>query len=134
MEKYLNITLKPQKVEFTGKSIKITDTISGKFQIPYRELASAYIRICDRETGGYYEPELADITGNMDGELILYNFQKCRWKIYTDETGKTAGSMLSELVKRAPYILSGGNSWIDLENEEDFSEIEKMVKLMRQCR
>ena len=88
MEKYLNITLKPQKVEFTGKSIKITDTISGKFQIPYRELASAYIRICDRETGGYYEPELADITGNPS--IKITDFKRYWSYISLEEIAKKA--------------------------------------------
>lgn len=133
MKKYLNIILKPQKVEFTRSGIRVTEALAGTFKIPYKEIIYAGIRVYDTETGIDYEPELAEITGSMDGDLVLYGTQGRRWKIQTDQTGKTAGSMLSELAQSAPYILAGGHTWIDLEKEEDFSEIEKMVNLMREC-
>jgi hypothetical protein len=133
MEKNLNITFKPERVDFTEKCIRIVDSLMGKCRIPYGELVLAGIRIPDRDSGAWFEPEITDITEETDGELYLYNSENCHFRIRTELTGRTAGSMISELSRRAPYILIGKQIWFDREDQEDFEEVGRMVKLMRGC-
>lgn len=131
MGKILNIVLKPQKICFAKNCIKITDSRTGSYEIPYRELVLAGIRIRDRETGGFYEPEITEITEDMEGELLLRDSGNCRFIIGTGQTGRAAGSMLSELSMHAPYILIGNQDWFDSNDKEEFGEVDGMVKLMR---
>lgn len=131
MEKNLNIVLQPQKICFAKNCIKITDSRTGSYEIPYRELVLAGIRIRDEETGGFYEPEITEITEEMEGELLLWDSGNCRFIIGTEQTGRAAGSMLSELSLHAPYILIGNQDWFDSNDKEAFGEVDGMVKLMR---
>lgn len=131
MEKILNIVLQPEKISFAKKCIKITDPRTGSYEIPYRELVLAGIRIRDEETGGFYEPEITEITEDMEGELILRDSGNCRFIIGTEQTGRAAGSMLAELSMHAPYILIGNQDWFDSNDKEAFGEVDGMVKLMR---
>lgn len=133
MEKSLDIILKPEKVCFTKTGIRIMDSRLGRYKIPYRELVLAGIKAADRESGGYYEPEITEITEDTDGELILCDSRNRRFSIRTELTGRTAGNMISELGMRAPYILIGKQDWFDMDDEEAFGEIDSMVKLMRGC-
>lgn len=127
-----NITLKPEKIRFTENCIRMTDSRAGRYKIPYKNLVQVWIRGKDR-TGAMYEPEIMDITEDMEGELLIRDSKNCFFEIQTELTGKTAGGMLSELSMRAPYILVGKPGWIDSENPEVFGEMGSMVKLMREC-
>lgn len=127
-----NITLKPEKIRFTENCIRMTDSQAGGYKIPYKNLVQVWIRGKDR-TGAMYEPEIMDITEDMEGELLIRDSKNCFFEIQTELTGKTAGGMLSELSMRAPYILVGKTNWIDLEDDDEYAEISKMLKLMRKC-
>lgn len=133
MEKNLDITFNPERIRFTEKCIQIADSRMGKRRIPYAELVLAGIRIVDRESGACFEPEITEITREMDGELYLCNAENCRYRIRTERSGRTAGSLISELGRRAPYILIGKQVWFDPDDKEAFEEVESMVKLMRGC-
>lgn len=132
MGENLNITLKPEKIRFTENCIKITDSHFGKYKIPYENLVQAWIRKND-ETGAAYEPEITDITEDMDGELLFRDSENCCFEIQTEQTGRPAGGMLSELSIHAPYILIGNPSWINPEDAEEREELNNMVNLMRDC-
>lgn len=127
-----SITLRPEKIRFTENCIKMTDSRSGRYKIPYKNLVQAWIRGKDC-TGAMYEPEITDITEDMEGELFIRDSKNCFFEIQTELTGKAAGRMLSELSVHAPYILIGKTDWINLEDRELCAEISSMVKRMREC-
>lgn len=133
MGKNQSITLRPEKIRFTRTCIKITDSMKGGRQIPYKELVMAGLAVCDKESGIWYEPEITEITKGMDGNLILFDTSHCRWDIKTERLERTAEDMLSELAVRAPYILIGAQPWFDETDEEAFSEVKIMTGLMREC-
>ncbi|MEY8324073.1 hypothetical protein AALB47_09185 [Lachnospiraceae bacterium 54-11] len=133
MEKNPGITLTVRQIDFTRNSIKVTDIYSDKYQFPYKEIVFASLSILDKETCEFYEPEITEITKEMKGDLLLYDSHGCKWRFQTDLSGKTAGVVFLELSLHAPYIVLGGQSWFEAENEDDFNEIKNMVSLMRQC-
>lgn len=134
MEENLNITLKPEQIRFTGSGIKIKDSCGGRYKIPYKELVMASVEVFDEDSGIYYEPEITDITEEMEGDLLLYNNQHRLWRIQTDGLDKPTGTLLAELVRYAPYIIVGRQTWLDMEDAAAFAEAGSMVELMRECR
>lgn len=128
-----NIVLQPKEISFKRKYMKIKDLQYGNYRIPYEEIVLAYLSAEDAESGGYYKPGIADITRDMDGDLVLYGCRRDRFTIHTDLLKETAGVMLEELAIRAPYILVGAQDWFDEEDEEQFSQIGEMVEIMRGC-
>lgn len=133
MEKKLNIILKPTDIQFTEKCIEIVDSHIGSCRIPYEDIVMSGLRIYDRELKDWYEPEITEITRDMEGDLVFLDSRGCRWVVYTELMEKTAEALLSELVMHAPHILVGRQTWIDLEDEDSFSEASSMVDLMRRC-
>ena len=111
--------------------MKILDSHRGRYKIPYQKIVSAFLRIQDGESGICYEPEITDITRDMNGDLILYDTENSRWRIQMDLAESTAGSVLADLAVRAPYILIGRQSWLDVDEEEDFAEAVRMTAVMR---
>lgn len=132
MEENLDITLRPVKISFTASCIKIADLNCGKYRVPYKGIVLACLCVCDGESDVGYEPEITDITGDMDGELILYDAGRRRIRIKTDLAGKTAGAFFLELAIRAPYILLGGQPWLCMEEKADYAQAGEMVRVMRQ--
>ena len=112
MEENLDITLRPVKISFTASCIKIADLNCGKYRVPYKGIVLACLCVCDGDSDVGYESEITDITGDMDGELILYD--------------------ALELAIRAPYILLGGQPWLCMEEEADYAQAGEMVRVMRQ--
>lgn len=133
MEKNLDITFTPEKIHFTERCIQISDSHMGKYRIPYRELVLAGIIVFDKESGYRFEPEITEITEEMDGELYFCNSGNCCFRVRTECLGRTAGSLISELGRRAPYILIGKQTWFDPDDKESFEEVGNMVRLMRGC-
>lgn len=123
----------PGKVLFRKSQIVLEVSSAEKYRIPYREIVWAYIRTEGDEPDGGREPELAEITEETEGELIIYDRQRHRWMIGTGRTGKKAGALLKELCIHAPYIAAGEQEWFDHSEEADFSAVEEMVRLMREC-
>ncbi len=133
MRKKLEIVLNAQKIQFTGSGVTIKSYPSGVYRIPYKKMTYAYLRACDRESGRYWEPELAEISKDLDGEFVIYDSDRRQYRIRTKQSGKTAGFLLTELAMHAPYILLGKQQWFDEEDEGAFMEIESMVHLRHQC-
>lgn len=133
MKKDLSIILKPVDIQFTEENIEIADSRIGRYQLPYEDIVTAGLRVYDRESEEWYEPEITEITRDMEGDLVISDRTGCQWIIHMDLVKKTAEAMLSELVMHAPYILIGSQMWADLEDEDVFAEVSGMVDLMRQC-
>ncbi len=108
MQEKSQITLRPERIQFSSHSMKISDPDHGGYKIPYREIVLASLLAPGREEGTCYEPEITDITGDMEGDLILCDSKCCKWRIHPELTGMTAGSLLENLIIHAPYILVGG--------------------------
>lgn len=133
MEKQLSITLRPEKIRFMENCLRITDPRFGKIKIPYKNLVQVWIRRKDG-SGVPYEPDIMDITEDMEGKLFFRDSENRCFAIQTELTGRPAGKILSDLSIHAPYILIGKPDWIDPEDEEMLAEIDSMVGLMRECR
>lgn len=131
MTERMCITLRPERIHLGGSSMKILDSHRGRYKIPYQEIVSAFLSVPDRKTGVYYEPEITDITRDMNGDLILYDTENSRWRIQMDLAESTAGSVLADLAVHAPYILIGRQPWLDVDEEEDFAEAVRMTAVMR---
>lgn len=129
MENWETVSI-PEKIIFHKSSIVMTEPGAGRHQIPYQNIVLAYIKVWDDDAGSYLEPEITEITPQMDGELILYDKEKKRWVIRTDKAGKKAGALLEELCIRAPYIIAGGQGWFDRSLESDYEMAGQMVGLM----
>lgn len=127
------IIVKPKQLCLTSNEIEIIDCRMKQYRIPYGDLILATLIISNEEKGICCEPEITEITNELEGDLILYDCRHIRWQIPLKGTGRTAGSLLSELAAYAPHILIGKQTWIDIENEKDFEEIGKMVNLMSRC-
>ena len=127
------IRLRPEKILFRNKSIIIAESGNRKGKIPYEQIVTAFLSVQGGESGDCLEPEITEITGDMDGELILRDRANRRWEIRTDLTGETAGALLEKLCIHAPYVLAGGQSWSGETGEEDFRRLAEMVGLMRSC-
>ena len=91
------ITLRPEEIQFADNCMKISDSRHGKYMISYQKIVSAVLRVPDREAGTYYEPELADITRDMKGDIILYDTGNCKWRILTDIAENKAGGVIIDL-------------------------------------
>lgn len=130
MKKNLNIIFTPENIHFTEKCIQISDSRMGKYRIPYRELVLAGIIVFDKKSGDRFEPEITEITEEMDGELYFCNSRNRYFRVRTNCLGRTAGSLISELGRRAPYILIGKQTWFDPDDKESFEEVSNMVSLM----
>lgn len=133
MKKDLSIILKPADIQFTEEHIEMIDPSTGRYPLPYADIVTAGLRVYNRESKSWYEPEITEITKGMEGDLIIRDNRNCQWIIHTDLTEKTAETILSELAMHAPYIMIGRQTWIDLEDEDAFAEASNMVDLMRQC-
>lgn len=131
MKQTINITLKPDELRFDQRCIRISDPDSGTYRVLYKEIVSVRLSVREEAAGRNFEPEISEITDRMGGDLILYDIQHGRWKIQTELTGRTGGALLLELALRAPYILLGGQRWIDMDDENDFIQASRMVELMR---
>lgn len=103
-----NITLKPEKIQFHSNGIKILGSESDSYMIPYNGIIKACVSVYDKQSGIYYEPDVMEITGEMEGDLLLYDSARRKWRLQTELTGQKAGTMIKELLMRAPYILIGG--------------------------
>lgn len=124
-------TLRPERIQFGRDSMKISDSHYGGYKIPYQKIVVVCLSIPDKESGVYQEPEITDITADMEGDLILYDSDYCRWRIQTDLIDRTAGRLLEELAMLVPYLFMGEQSWLDVDNEEEFGEAVRMTNAMR---
>ena len=123
----------PEKILFRKSFISLVEQERVKYRIPYKDIVVARIRVWDDKAKCYQEPEITEITGDMEGELVLYDRQHIQWVIQTDQSGRKAGSLLEELCIHAPYIMMGSQDWFNCSEEEDYKIIEQMVRTMRMC-
>ena len=123
----------PERIVF-GKSFIAAKTPQGeRHRIFYKDIIWAYISVPDDRSGCCENPDIADVTENMEGTLVVYDKEQCRWIFRTDQTGQRAGGLLKELCIHAPYIVAGGQDWFDISNKADFDMIRQMVKAKRAC-
>ena len=123
----------PERIVF-GKSFIAAKTPQGeRHRIFYKDIIWAYISVPDDRAGCCGNPDIADVTEDMEGTLVVYDKERCRWIFRTDQTGQTAGGLLKELCIHAPYIVAGGQDWFDISNKADFDMIRQMVKVKRAC-
>lgn len=134
VEKRQDIILRPERIQLTRSDIRLVDSMTGRYKIPYKELLAARIRIKNQISGVYYEPEITEISRDMRGDLIFYDRRRYRWQIQMDLIDQAAGAILVKLAVRAPYIFLGRESiaWSEQEEQEAFAGIVHIVEMMRQ--
>lgn len=125
--------IEPDQIIF-GKSFMTAEKSQGeKYRIFYKDIVWAYISVQNDRTGCWEEPDIADVTEDLDGELVVCDRKRCRWVMQTDRSGQTAGSLLKKLCISAPYIVAGGQDWFDISKKPDFDMVRQMVKVKRAC-
>lgn len=129
----IEIRLRPENILFEDESVRVVDARTGKHRLFYSEIVLACLRVWDQKKKQYWEPEITDITSDMEGDLILYDKGHCRWEIRTDRSGKKAGSLLEEICIHAPFVMAGFQSWFDRSGRSDFERIAEMGEAMRVC-
>ncbi len=123
----------PERIIFGKSFITAKAPQSERYRIFYKDIIWAYISVPDDRTGDCENPDIADVTEEMEGTLVVCDKKRCRWIFQTDRTGQTAGSLLKKLCIHAPYIVAGGQDWFDITQTADFDMVRQMVKVKRAC-
>ena len=124
----------PKRVVFGKNSITAKVSREEEYRIWFKDIIWAYVASApDDGTGLYGKPDIADITDDMDGALVIFDKKRCRWVLRTGLSGQTAGSLLKKLCIHAPYIVAGGQDWFDITQKADFDMVRQMVKVKRAC-
>lgn len=116
---------------FRRNCAKFLDIRNREISLPYRELVAAYLEIPEEGTGRTAHPELARITEDLEGCLVLYDREYRRLRIHSVGTAIRAGAMFKELAVHAPYLFFEYMPWMDQGDSEEFSGIREMVSVMR---
>lgn len=125
--------IEPDRVIF-GKSFITAEKSQGeRYRIFYKDIIWAYVSVPNGRMEDCEKPDIADVTEDMEGELVVCDKKRCRWVIQTDRSGQAAGGLLKRLCLNAPYIVAGGQDWFDISNKQDFDMIRQMVKVKRAC-
>lgn len=133
MKKHLNIILEPTDIRFTGKCIEIIDPHIGRYQLPYEDIVQVSLRVYKQESKDWYEPEIAEITKDMDGDLVICNRWQNHFVLRMDQTGSMAGGVLGDLTRYAPHALFGAQPWLEEYDDRQFKEALEMVDIMKEC-
>ncbi len=123
----------PERIVFGKNFITAGVSREEEYRIWFKDIVWAYVSASDDGTGCYEKPDIADITDDMDGDLVIFDKRRCRWVLRTGGSGQTAGSLLKKLCIHAPYIVAGGQDWFDITEKADFDMVRQMVKVKRAC-
>lgn len=121
-----------RSIKFGKHMLKVKDVSGRTLEIPYEEMVMAYIEVCDKESENVSRVSLADISEDVDGELVICDLRHFRYRFLAVQTGKKAGFYLKQLALYAPYLLFDSESWLEEEDEEAFEEAKRMVSIMRE--
>ena len=116
---------------FKRNCVKFLDIRNRDILLHYKELVAAYLEVRDEETGMAAHPELAEITEDLEGCLVLYDREYRRLLIRPAGTGIRAGEILKRLAVHAPYLFFEYMPWMEQGDREEFSGIREMVSVMR---
>lgn len=75
----MSIVIRPEAVGFTETDMEMISSNRKKYKIPYEHIIIASLKTKDEVSGGWYEPEITDLTKDMDGELVLKDDKNCQW-------------------------------------------------------
>lgn len=118
-------------VSFRKSSVWMTDTGNAEIRFPYRELVAAYLEVREKETGRLGHPDMAKVTEELEGSLVLLDRQFRRIRIHPVGRGKTAGTIFKQLAIHAPYLFLEYMPWMDQGDMLEFCRIQEMVAVMR---
>ena len=118
-------------VSFRKSSVWMTDTGNVEIRFPYSELVAAYLEVREKGTRRPGHPDIAEVTEELEGSLVLLDREFRRIRIYPVGRGKTAGAILKQLAIRAPYLFLEYMPWMDQGDMLEFCRIQEMVAAMR---
>lgn len=127
----VNISLSAKAFVFGKDLIKIIDSRQEEYEISYGDVILAYIVSCGGN--GIWVPEIADITEDMEGTLVICNRWQNRFAVQTDLAESTAGNVFKELTIHAPHALFGAQPWLNEYDGRQFEEALEMVDVMKEC-
>ncbi len=133
MKKHVNIILRPADIRFAEKWVEITDPHIGEYQISYEDIVRVSLRVYEQGRTDWYEPEITEITKDMDGDLVICNRWRNHFVLKMDLAGSEAGGVFGEFVKHAPHALFGAQPWLNEYDSRQFKEVLEMVDIMKAC-
>lgn len=123
----------PERIVFKKSFISARVSLWEEYRIFYEDMVWAYVSVPSGEAEDVQRPDIADITEDVKGDLVVYDRKRCRWVFETDRISQTAGNLLKRLCFYAPYIVAGGQDWFDITDKAEFDMIRQMVKVRRAC-
>lgn len=100
--------------------------------LPYREMLFVYLERKTEVKGVVQIPPVEEITGEMEGNLVIWNRTHRCIRLDLSSQKETAGALFIRLAEHIPFAFLGATPWMQVENEQDFQEMVRMVDLYQE--
>lgn len=131
-----NLVFKPEKVRLGQKELLVWERDPEKGltcrTIPYNTMVLVYPEVHDEKTGETITPEIQDITKDMKGSLIIWDLERKMFRIDLSDQKESAGTVFIRLARRIPFAFLGYTPWIQIQNDQDFRQMLKMIALNKE--
>ena len=88
--------------------------------LPYREMLFVYLERKTEVKGVVQIPPVEEITGEMEGNLVIWNRTHRCIRLDLSSQKETAGALFIRLAEHIPFAFLGATPWMQVENEKDF--------------
>lgn len=131
-----NLVFKPEKVRLGQKELLVWERDPEKGvicrTIPYNTMVLVYPEVHDEKTGEIITPEIQDITKDMKGSLIIWDLERKMFRIDLSDQKESAGTVFIRLARHIPFAFLGYTPWIQIQNDQDFRQMLKMIALNKE--
>ena len=86
----------------------------------------------DGSEGSGSDSPVEEITGEMEGNLVIWNRMHRCIRLDLSSQKETAGALFIRLAEHIPFAFLGATPWMQVENEQDFQEMVRMVDLYQE--
>ena len=100
--------------------------------LPYREMLFVYLERKREVKGVVQIPPVEEISGEMEGNLVIWNRTHRCIRLDLSSQKETAGALFIRLAEHIPFAFLGATPWMQVENEQDFQEMVRMVDLYQE--
>ena len=130
------LVYKPEKVSLGDKGVLIWERDLGENltcrTIPYDTIVLAYPEVYEEKTGETAVPEIQEITGDMKGSLIIWDRRRTMFRIELSDYEESVGNLFIRLSDQIPFAFLGATSWMQIQDDQDFAEMLKMISLYKE--
>lgn len=135
-KKSRNLVYKPEKVKLSRKELLVWEKDPDKElicrTIPYNTMVLVYLEVNDEKTGETITPEIQDITKDMKGSLIIWDLERKMFRIDLTDQKESAGTVFIQLAGHIPFAFLGYTPWMQIQNDQDFRQMLKMIALNKE--